>query len=55
MVNVILQFEAVNVIYLYKIPITWISSYFVYNDSNLSLNQLYVLPNECETYVITDY
>ena len=23
-----MQFEAVNVIYLYKIPITWISSYF---------------------------
>ena len=27
-VNEILQFEAVNVIYLYKIHITWISSYF---------------------------
>ena len=27
-VNEILQFEAVNEIYLYKIHITWISSYF---------------------------
>ena len=28
---------------------------FVYNDSHLYLNQLYVLPNVCETCVITDY
>ena len=35
---------------------TWIIVHiFVYNDSHLSLNQLYVLPNVCETCVITDY
>ena len=56
MVNVTLQFEAVSVIYLYKIPITWISSYFcLQRFSSISLNQLYVLPNVCETCVITDY
>ena len=42
MVPVLLQFEAVNDIYVYKILITWISSYFfVYNDSHLSLKHQY--------------
>ena len=38
-----------------KFPLPGLVHIFVYNDSHLSLNQLYVLPNVCETCVITDY
>ena len=52
---VLLQFEAVNAIYLYKIQLPGLVHIFVYDDSHLSLNQLYALLNVCETCVITDY
>ena len=38
-----------------KYPLPGLVHIFVYNDSHLSLNQLYVLRNVCETCVITDY
>ena len=49
MVNEILQLEAVNVLKIKYIKYTLpgLVHIFVYNDSHLSLNQLYVLPNVC--------
>ena len=35
MLTALVQFEAVNDIYLYKIPLTWICSYFLFTMGKL--------------------